>query len=151
MTSVPASTERRTTRGAAPARAAAAKKKTTAISRLMSKNLATAAQEGLEISDMTDRRTAIALFVLALVPYCYFYGGWGANQEVNFALTRAIVEARTLHVDDFTVHEGDIAGGVGGHIYINKPPGLSILGVVPYKIQRAVQRRGMITFADFWR
>ncbi len=100
---------------------------------------------------MTDRRTAIALFVLALCPYCYFYGGWGANQEVNFALTRAIVEARTLHVDDFTVHEGDIAGGVGGHIYINKPPGLSVLGVVPYKIQRAVQRRGIITFAEFWR
>jgi hypothetical protein len=100
---------------------------------------------------MTDRRIAIALFVLAFVPYCYFYGGWGANQEVNFALTRAIVEARTFQVDDFTAHEGDIAAGAGGHIYSNKPPGLSILGAVPYKIQRAVERRAHITFRDYWR
>src|SRR5262245_5933394 len=100
---------------------------------------------------MDDRRTAFALFVLAFAPYCYFYGGWGANQEVNFALTRAIVEARTFQVDDFTVHEGDIAGGADGHIYINKPPGLSFLGVVPYKIQRAIERRAHITFRDYWR
>ena len=98
-----------------------------------------------------DRRTALALFVLAFVPYCWFYGGWGANQEANFALTRSIVEARTLHVDDFTVHEGDIAAGAGGHIYINRPPGLSLLGVVPYKIQRAVERRAQIQFRDYWR
>src|SRR5262249_33853368 len=100
---------------------------------------------------MDDRRTAFALFVLAFAPYCYFYGGWGANQEVNFALTRAIVEARTFQVDDFTVHEGDIASGAGGHIYINKPPGLSFLAVVPYKIQRAIERRAHITFRDYWR
>lgn len=98
-----------------------------------------------------DRRIAIALFVLAFGTYVYFYGGWGANQEVNYALTRAIVEARTLQVDDFTVREGDIATGADGHIYINKPPGLSALGVVPYTFQYAAQQRHLITFRDYWR
>src|SRR4051794_5744242 len=100
---------------------------------------------------MNDRRIAIALFVLAFVPYLYFYGGWGANQEANYALTRAIVEARTFQVDRFTVHEGDIANGAGGHIYINKPPGLSFLAVVPYALQYKIQRRGLVHFRDYWR
>src|SRR5204863_7293934 len=98
-----------------------------------------------------ERRVAVALFLLTLGAYAYFYGGWGANQEVNFALTRAIVERGNFQVDDFTVHEGDIANGRDGHIYSNKPPGLSLLAVVPYKVQRAAQRRGWITFRDFWR
>jgi hypothetical protein len=100
---------------------------------------------------MSDRRTAAALFVLAFGVYVYFYGGWGANQEVNYALTRAIVEARTLQVDHFTVREGDIATGADRHIYINKPPGLSWLGVVPYTFQYAAQRKRLITFRDYWR
>ena len=94
---------------------------------------------------------AAALFALALVPYVYFYGGWGANQEVNYALTRAMVEARTFAVDDFTVHEGDIANGRGGHIYSNKPPGLSALAVVPYAFQYALQQRRIVRFHDYWR
>lgn len=98
-----------------------------------------------------DGRLAIALFILVLFPYVYFYGGWGANQEVNYALTRAIVEAHKLHVDDFTGREGDIAHGAGGHIFINKPPGLSLLGVAPYYVQFRVQQRGWLTLRDYWR
>lgn len=97
-----------------------------------------------------DRCLAVALFVLALAPYVYFYGGWGANQEVNYALTRAIVEGHTLSVDDYTVHEGDIAAGKGGRIFSNKPPGLSLLAVPPYSLQYAAQRRQLVTFRDYW-
>jgi hypothetical protein len=100
---------------------------------------------------MNDRRIAIALFVLAFGAYVYFYGGWGANQEVNYALTRAMVEARTFAVDDFTVHEGDIANGRGGHIYSNKPPGLPALAAVPYAFQYALQQRRIVRFRDYWR
>lgn len=101
--------------------------------------------------DLTDRWTAIALFVLAFGVYCYFYGGWGANQEVNYALTRAIVEGRTFAVDRYTVHEGDIAGGNGGHIYSNKPPGLSAISALPYSLQYELQQRRRIHFHDYWR
>ncbi|HEX7151409.1 MAG TPA: hypothetical protein VF618_07980 [Thermoanaerobaculia bacterium] len=100
---------------------------------------------------MHDRRCALALFVLTLGASVYFYGGWGANQEANYALTRAIVEARTFAIDDFTVREGDIAEGVGGRIYSNKPPGLSALAVVPYAIQYSLQQRGAVTFREYWR
>jgi len=100
---------------------------------------------------MDDRRIATALFALAFVPVAYFYGGWGANQEVNYALTRAIVEARTFQVDRFTVHDGDIADGVGGHIYSNKPPGLSVLGAIPYSVQYPLQQRRIVRFRDYWR
>ncbi len=102
-------------------------------------------------ADLTDRRTAIALFVLAFGVYCYFYGGWGANQEVNYALTRAIVEGRTFAVDRYTVHEGDIANGKGGHIYSNKPPGLSVIAAAPYWLQYELQQRRRIRFHDYWR
>ncbi|HJQ40731.1 MAG TPA: hypothetical protein VKB93_26635 [Thermoanaerobaculia bacterium] len=101
--------------------------------------------------DLTDRRIAIALFVLAFGVYCYFYGGWGANQEVNYALTRAIVEGRTFAVDRFTVPEGDIAAGTGGHIYSNKPPGLSVISAAPYWLQYELQQRRRIRFHDYWR
>jgi hypothetical protein len=100
---------------------------------------------------MNDRRTAVALFVLAFGAYCYFYGGWGANQEVNYALTRAVVEAHTFQVDEFTVHEGDIAAGRDGHIYSNKAPGFSMFGVLPYSVQYALQQRGVFTLRDYWR
>ena len=100
---------------------------------------------------MNDRRLAVALFILAFGPYVYFYGGWGANQEVNYALTRAIVEGQTFAVDDYTVREGDIAAGEGGHIFINKPPGLSMLGVIPYSLQYSMQQRRIVQFRDYWR
>ena len=100
---------------------------------------------------MNDRRIAIALFIVAFGTYVYFYGGWGANQEVNYALTRAMVEARTFAVDDFTVHEGDIANGRGGHVYSNKPPGLSMLAAAPYALQYALQQRRIVRFRDYWR
>lgn len=102
-------------------------------------------------AERTDRRIALGLFVLAFATYAYFYGGWGANQEVNYALTRAVVEGRTFEVDRFTVPEGDIATGRGGHRFSNKPPGLSMLGVVPYSLQYALQRRRVISFRDYWR
>src|SRR5947209_17427551 len=99
---------------------------------------------------MTDRRIAAALFVLAFVPYCYFYGGWGANQEVNYALARAMVEAHTFQVDHFTVHDGDIAEG-GGHIYSNKPPGFSALIALAYAPLHALQQHHHLQFRDPWR
>lgn len=101
--------------------------------------------------DRRDLQIAVALFVLALVPYVYFYGGWGANQEVNFALTRAVVEARTFQIDKFTVYEGDISLGEGNHIYSNKPPGLSAVSAVPYAGIFAAHRLHLIAFDDYWR
>ncbi|MFZ2491608.1 MAG: hypothetical protein WA208_08995 [Thermoanaerobaculia bacterium] len=96
---------------------------------------------------MNDRRTSIALFIIALVPYLYFYGGWGANQEVNLALTRAMVENGTVRLDGLAGQTINVSTGVSGHLYSNKPPGLSTMAAIPYSVQHALGRRGVDGFS----
>lgn len=83
-----------------------------------------------------DARIAAALFVLALVPFVWFYGGAGWNQDAHFDLTRALVERGTLYIDGYEKNTGDVSTGTGGHVYINKAPGVSFLAAVPYAIVR---------------
>jgi hypothetical protein len=88
----------------------------------------------------TDSTIAAGLFVLAAVAFGYFTGGAGWNQDAHFDLTRAIVERQTLYIDGYDVNTGDISKGTGGHVYINKPPGASIVAVVPYAGLFAIER-----------
>jgi hypothetical protein len=74
------------------------------------------------------RRPETALFVLALGVYAYFFQAGGWNQNVRFDLTRAIVEQRTLVLDDYIVNTGDYARA-NQHYYSDKAPGLSLLAV----------------------
>lgn len=85
-----------------------------------------------------DRKVALHLFLLAWIAYAWFFQGGGFNQNVNFDLTRAIVERGTLRVDAYRENTGDLSR-YDGHFYSNKAPGLSFLGVVPYfAIDRAL-------------
>lgn len=88
----------------------------------------------------TDSKIAAGLFLLAAVTFGYFTGGAGWNQDAHFDLTRAIVERQTLYIDGYDVNTGDISKGTGGHVYINKPPGASIVAVVPYAGLFAIER-----------
>lgn len=88
----------------------------------------------------TDRRIAAGLFILAAVTFGYFTGGAGWNQDAHFDLTRAIVERHTLSIDGYDVNTGDVSKGTGGHTYINKPPGASILAAAPYAVIFAIER-----------
>lgn len=90
---------------------------------------------------LTDSKIAVGLFVLAAVTFGYFTGGAGWNQDAHFDLTRAIVERHTLFIDGYDVNTGDVSKGTGGHTYINKPPGASILAAVPYALIFAIERR----------
>lgn len=54
-------------------------------------------------------RPGVALFVLALVAYGYFYQAGGWNQNSRFDLTRAIVEDGRLRIDRFERNTGDEA------------------------------------------
>jgi hypothetical protein len=82
----------------------------------------------------TDTKIAAGLFVLAAVTFGYFTGGAGWNQDAHFDLTRAIVERQTLYIDGYDVNTGDVSKGTDGHIFINKPPGASILAAAPYAL-----------------
>jgi hypothetical protein len=87
----------------------------------------------------SDRRIAAGLFVLTFVTYAYFFSGGGWNQNAHFDLARALVERQTLHVDGYHENTGDVAV-VGGHVYINKPPGVSFLAAIPYAVLYAIER-----------
>ncbi|MEA2329243.1 MAG: hypothetical protein QOE68_4202 [Thermoanaerobaculia bacterium] len=78
--------------------------------------------------------------MLAAVTFGYFTGGAGWNQDAHFDLTRAIVERHTLYIDGYDINTGDVAKGTEGHIYINKPPGASLLAAAPYAVIFAIER-----------
>lgn len=90
-----------------------------------------------------DRRIAQGLFALLFATYAWFFSGGGWNQNAHFDLTRALVERQTLHIDGYHRNTGDVswsrASGLW-HVYINKPPGVSFLAVVPYAPLYVVER-----------
>src|SRR3954453_10623044 len=88
----------------------------------------------------TDAKIAAGLFLLAAVTFAYFTGGAGWNQDAHFDLTRAIVERQTLYIDGYDVNTGDVSKGTGGHTFINKPPGASIIAAIPYVVIFAIER-----------
>jgi hypothetical protein len=77
------------------------------------------------------RRPETALFVLAFGSYAYFFQGGGWNANSRFDLVRAVVEQRTLRIDDYADNTRDLAF-FGGHVYCEKAPGLSMLAVPVY-------------------
>jgi hypothetical protein len=92
---------------------------------------------------MNDRRIAVALFLLTFVTYAWFFGGGGWNQNAQFDLSRALVERQTLHIDGYRVNTGDVSWSPTGgewHAYINKPPGVSFLGAIPYALIYTIER-----------
>lgn len=87
-----------------------------------------------------DGKTATGLFFIAAVAFGYFTGGAGWNQDAHFDLTRALVERHTFYIDGYDVNTGDVSRGTGGHVYINKPPGASLLAAIPYAIIFAAEK-----------
>lgn len=100
------------------------------------------------LASTTDRRIACALFVLVLVAYAWWDGGPGWNQNANFDMARAMVERQTFYIDGYHVNTRDVSEGRNGHIYSNKPPGLSLLAAAPYAVVYAVERAAAIPVDD---
>jgi MFS family permease len=50
------------------------------------------------------------------------------------------VERQTLYIDGYDINTGDVSKGTGGHTFINKPPGASILTAAPYAVIYAIER-----------
>jgi hypothetical protein len=77
------------------------------------------------------------VFLTLLFSYSYFFGGSGFNQNATFDLTRALVEQRVLHIDDYAANTADVSFHAG-HTYSNKAPGLAFAAAVPYAVFYAV-------------
>lgn len=81
---------------------------------------------------MKDKPTTIVIFITLLACYAYFFPRWAEwNQNSRMDLTMAIVEQGTFIIDDYYENTGDYAM-YDGHIYTDKAPGTSFLGVPTY-------------------
>ena len=86
-------------------------------------------------------RVELLLFTLLWTTYAYFYQSTQDNEAARFDQIRALVEDRTLSINKYWWNTADIIhyqkGGTD-HIYPNKAPGASFIGVVPYAIITAL-------------
>jgi hypothetical protein len=82
---------------------------------------------------MRSKRFAeLILFLTLLVCYAYFFPRWAEwNQNSRMDLTLAIVDQGRFAIDDYYENTGDYAV-YGDHIYTDKAPGTSFLGVPAY-------------------
>jgi len=82
----------------------------------------------------------LVLFLTLLVCYAYFFPRWAEwNQNSRMDLTLAIVEQGRFEIDDYYENTGDYAV-YGGHVYTDKAPGTSFLGVPFYAAFRQLAR-----------
>lgn len=72
-------------------------------------------------------RRACAILGITIAFSCfYFFSGGGWNQSAHFDLIRALVEQRTLRIDDYHENTGD-KSFYDGHYFSNKAPGAPFL------------------------
>lgn len=91
-----------------------------------------------------DRWTGLVIFLILLICYGYFFPRWAEwNQNSRMDLTLALVEKGTFAIDDYYENTGDYAV-YGDHIYTDKAPGTSLLGVPAYAAFRALARIPMV-------
>ena len=87
---------------------------------------------------LLGHRREIALFVLLLCCYAYFFPRWADwNQNSRLDLVLAIVDDHSVRIDAYVANTGDYAS-YGGHYYSDKAPGMALLGVPVYAILRTV-------------
>lgn len=92
----------------------------------------------------------ICIFLTLLSCYAYFFPRWADwNQNSRLNLVMAIVDQRTLYIDDY--YDGHTATGdyaeFGGRIYSTKAPGTAFLGVPVYWAFQKVARGNVVKWA----
>jgi len=80
----------------------------------------------------------IVILLTLLVCYGYFFPRWADwNPNSRMDLTLALVEQGTFAIDDYYENTGDYAV-YGGHVYTDKAPGTSFLGMPAYAVFRSL-------------
>lgn len=84
----------------------------------------------------------LGIVALLVLSYAYVFPRWADwNQNSRFDLAVAIVEHGTLAIDCCVANTGDYAE-LGGHVYTDKAPGVSLLAVAPHALFTAASRPG---------
>ncbi len=85
-----------------------------------------------------ERRVGLLIFLVLLCCYGYFFPRWAEwNQNSRMDLTLAIVEQGTIRIDNYYENTGDYAV-YDGHVYTDKAPGTSFLGVPAYFVFKSL-------------
>ena len=83
-------------------------------------------------SERRDRRIENTLFGVSLFSFAYFYQASDQGTAARFDLIRALLEHRSLRIDDYwTMNTADVIK-VGGHYYSVKAPGAAFTGLLPW-------------------
>ncbi len=86
----------------------------------------------------SERTIEIALFLVLLFSFAFFYQGGGANQNSRFDQMRSIVELHQLNLKPFAASHDIVqvdpppGSGARAKTYPNKAPGMSLVGAAPY-------------------
>ena len=76
------------------------------------------------------------IFLSALIIYLYFTHWSGWNETTRIDLTQAIIDEGKITIDSYFINSGDRAYYYG-HYYTDKPPGTSIVAILPYALSKA--------------
>ena len=86
----------------------------------------------------TARPASFRLAATCFLAYVFYtnFGLWSDNEQIRYALTKAIVEDRSFRVDRYRQFLGLDKALHGGHLYCDKPPGSSFLCIPQYLLAR---------------
>lgn len=86
-------------------------------------------------------RTELILFLLLWLSYGYFYQSTHHNEAARFDQMRAIVQDHVLEINKYWWNTADIihySKSGANHVYPNKAPGMTLVGVVPFAAISAI-------------
>jgi hypothetical protein len=84
-----------------------------------------------------NHSTEVLLFALLFGSYAYFYQSTHHNEAARFDQMRAIVQDHTLKINQYWWNTADVihySKDGSDHIYPNKAPGMTLLGVAPFVV-----------------
>ena len=84
---------------------------------------------------LSNHSTEVLLFFLLFGTYAYFYQSTHHNEAARFDQMRAIVQNHILEINHYWWNTADVihySKDGSDHIYPNKAPGMTLLGVSPF-------------------
>lgn len=81
------------------------------------------------------RAASWRVFALVLLSASYFFQSTGHNEAARFDQIRSVTEHGEWWIDRYSANTWDTVS-VGGHVFPNKAPGTTLLGLAPWRLAR---------------
>jgi hypothetical protein len=100
--------------------------------------------------DAARQRIELALFVVTLLSFAYFYQAADHSTGSRFDLVRSILERGTLWIDGYCGYNTADIVELRSHIFSNKAPGGAFTGLVPWLFVTSILRIFLSESDWFW-